>query len=251
MNLIIIEKHELLDASQVILTGQRFKHIRDVLRCKVGSIIEVGMLSGKTGTAEILEITRKHTLLKCEFINNLCKSPTQLDVICALPRPQTLKSVLQISAAMGVSNIHIIRANKVEPCYFNASAIEPSQMRKHLIKGLSQGKNTLLPEIHIHKRFKNFISKTLPAIYDNKKTKISKLLFDPYAKDMIGSKHLAKGGHIIIAIGPEGGWVPFEIDFMSEHGFKSCLLGPWPLRVEHALVSAISQIELVMADQNK
>ncbi len=244
MNLIIIEKHE-LDGNQVVLTGQRFKHIRDILRCKVGSKIEVGMLGGKAGSGEVLEISSKHVLLKCEFVKNLDQQPRELDIVCALPRPQTLKSVLQISATMGVSNIHIIRANKVEPCYFNASAIEPSQMRKQLIKGLSQGRNTLLPEVHIHKRFKNFISKTLPAICDKKNSKPHKLLFDPYAKDIVGSKHLAKAEHIIIAIGPEAGWVPFEIDFMVEHGFKPYQLGPWPLRVEHALVSAISQIELV------
>ena len=50
---------------------------------------------------------------------------------------------------------------------------------------------------------------------------------------------------IIIALGPEGGWVPFEIELITELGFEPTILGPWTLRVENALVAAISQLSLI------
>ena len=51
--------------------------------------------------------------------------------------------------------------------------------------------------------------------------------------------------HLFIAIGPEGGWVPFEIEIMKNIGFQSIHLGPWTLRVEHAVTAALAQIILL------
>lgn len=244
MNLMIIEKHEIDGQNLIVLSGKRFKHLKNILRCEVGSFVEVGLLGGEVGKAQVLELTSKNITLKCSFLKTFLSLESELDIICALPRPQTLKTLLQISAAMNVRDIYIISSNRVEPCYFNASVMEPEKMRKHLIKGLSQGKNTRLPKVHVYKQFKNFISKTMPTFCDQDGCQTSKFLFDPYAENMIESKQLGDRKHIVIAIGPEGGWVPFECDFMKEHGFDSCRLGPWPLRVEHAVVSAVSQIEL-------
>ena len=47
------------------------------------------------------------------------------------------------------------------------------------------------------------------------------------------------------AVGPEGGWVPFELNLMQSLGFNPFTLGRWTLRVEHAVTAALSQIELM------
>ena len=49
---------------------------------------------------------------------------------------------------------------------------------------------------------------------------------------------------INLAVGPEGGWVPYEIDMMESLGFKKFSLSRWTLRVETALTACLSQIEL-------
>jgi len=46
----------------------------------------------------------------------------------------------------------------------------------------------------------------------------------------------------VIAIGPEGGWVPFEIDLLQAHGFTPFTLGPRTLRVEVAVPYALGAI---------
>ena len=55
----------------------------------------------------------------------------------------------------------------------------------------------------------------------------------------------AGAGVLTIAIGPEGGWVPFEIDLMQAIGFQPFSLGRWTLRVEHAVTAALAQVELI------
>ena len=49
-------------------------------------------------------------------------------------------------------------------------------------------------------------------------------------------------GRATVAIGPEGGWVPFEIQLLEQHGFTLFSLGPRPLRVEVALPYALGAI---------
>ena len=56
---------------------------------------------------------------------------------------------------------------------------------------------------------------------------------------------------MIIAIGPEGGWIPFELDLMKDVGFKGLTLGRWILRVETAVAGILNQIELLKLINNK
>jgi RsmE family RNA methyltransferase len=39
----------------------------------------------------------------------------------------------------------------------------------------------------------------------------------------------------VVAIGPEGGWVPFEIELLRANRFEAFTLGPRILRVEVAV----------------
>ena len=49
-------------------------------------------------------------------------------------------------------------------------------------------------------------------------------------------------GSITVAIGPEGGFIPYEIEKLSECGFQSFSLGPRILRVETAVPVILSRL---------
>jgi RsmE family RNA methyltransferase len=49
-------------------------------------------------------------------------------------------------------------------------------------------------------------------------------------------------GPISLAIGPEGGFIPYEIDKLNEVGFKTVHLGQRILRVETAIPAFISRL---------
>ena len=44
--------------------------------------------------------------------------------------------------------------------------------------------------------------------------------------------HREDARRVALAIGPEGGWVPFEIELLASRGFRPVSLGPRVLRVE-------------------
>jgi len=227
------------------VSGKRFGHIVNILRSKVGDSLEVGLIDGPTGNGVIRSIEKDSVILECTWSQDNISQKPALELIVALPRPQTLKKVLQISATMEVERLHLVNANRVEQCYFNASVMEPESISYHLLKGLSQGKTTTLPKVSTHPRFRCFFEEILPRLEkDTQSDKIVKLLADVQADEYLTPAGIKGADRIFLAIGPEGGWVPFELEVMQTQGFKVFKLGRWPLRVEHALVASLSQLHL-------
>jgi 16S rRNA (uracil1498-N3)-methyltransferase len=50
---------------------------------------------------------------------------------------------------------------------------------------------------------------------------------------------------VLIAIGPEGGWIDRELDSFAARGFTAVRLGAPILRVEAAVTAALAQITLL------
>jgi RsmE family RNA methyltransferase len=208
----------------------------------------VGFLNGPVAKAEIKQTEPDKVLLFCDFSNRIERSAlsAEIDIICALPRPQTLKKVLATSASMGVRRIYLVRANRVEKSYFDSPLLNPENYTRFLIEGLSQGGFTRLPEISIHHRFRPFFEDFLPDRYDKTDTRTIFLCPHPETLKRLNQFSLKPADQIVAALGPEGGWVPFELELMRAQGFELVRLGPWILRVENALTATIAQIESIL-----
>ncbi len=48
----------------------------------------------------------------------------------------------------------------------------------------------------------------------------------------------------MLAVGPEGGWTPYEADQLERRGFTPFSLGARVLRVDAAVPYAVGQVEL-------
>ena len=247
MNLIILTDHDNMADGRCRLTDARADHIRTVLRASPGDTVAVGMLNGPVGTARIEKIDQREVVLGIGPLEEHPALTPIVDLICALPRPQTLKKVLVAVATMGVRRLHLIRANRVERSYFHSPLLQPAHYTRFLIEGLSQGKLTRLPEIAIHERFRPFFEDTLPSRDKAEPTDALRLLPDPEGTGTIESHYDGTHERLTIAVGPEGGWVPFEIDLMTQAGFRRFSLGRFTLRVETAVAAVLAQVELVRA----
>jgi RsmE family RNA methyltransferase len=151
---------------------------------------------------------------------------------------------------MGVRRIDLVRANRVERSYYQSPLLQPENYRPFLIEGMSQGKLTRMPAVTIHQRFRPFFEDVLPARERDGHRPDLKLLPDLDCEGRtILSTWKKDALRLLIALGPEGGWVPFEIELMQQRGFQPVSLGRWVLRVEHALTAVLSQIELLRANE--
>ncbi|MFH1687998.1 MAG: RsmE family RNA methyltransferase [bacterium] len=245
MNLIILTDQDQFNDTHYRLTDHRAEHIRTILKLEVGDHLEIGLLNGPLGMGVIEKVGSSEVIISPRLMHEAPVSAFEVDLICALPRPQTLKKVLFTCAMMGVRRLDLIRANRVERSYYQSPLLQPDNYTPFLIEGLSQGKLTRLPEVAIHHRFRPFFEDTLPNREGSGAGCGAKILPDPEAQRTMPDVLIAKEGHLWLAIGPEGGWVPFEVDLMKQIGFQAVTLGRWVLRVEHAITAALAQIELI------
>lgn len=241
MNLILLHPQELTD-NHVTLTGRRAEHIRKILRSTVGDSVRVGVLGGMLGTGCIREIDGHGIVLQVNLsLQPQACPPT--DLILAVPRPIMLKRVLAQAASMGVDRIFLINANRVEKSFFNSTLIRNNDFSEPLLLGLEQAIDTKLPEVSVHSRFRPFVEDLLPGLSDGCPVR---LLAHPEGdRNISQAAGKVSGQRAILAIGPEGGWVDFEVQRFKEQGFVSFSLGTRILRVDTAVPALLAQLNLL------
>ncbi len=248
MNLIILTDSDASGDDRYKLTDHRAEHIRNVLKLVPGDHLEVGLLNGPQGTGLVESVSSDAITIRTEQLEMIAEPVPIIDLICALPRPQTLKKVLVTSAMMGVRRLYLVRANRVEKSYFQSPLLQSQNYERHLIEGLSQGKLTRMPEVSIHDRFRRFFEDNLREDYSDDSDSLCQLLPDPECETSLAGvypRDADLSSSVLLAIGPEGGWVPFEVELMERIGFQRFKLGRWVLRVETAVAAALAQIELL------
>lgn len=235
MNLLIFQPEDLREDGTVRLSGRRLRHAMEVLRAAEGDLLRVGLLGGQTGTAEVLSATGDELLLRPSLTE---APPTRpgIDLLLALPRPKALRKVLPAAASLGVDRIVLVNAARVEKSYFESRVLEPESIRELLLLGLEQARDTRLPEVLVRERFRPFVEDEIDALW-------------PLAQRLIAHPGARAGPardprRVALAVGPEGGWVPFEIELLAARGFEPFTLGPRTLRVEVAVAYALGALRV-------
>jgi len=170
-----------------------------------------------------------------------------VDLIIGLVRPVMLKRLLAQATSLGVGRIFLINANRVEKSFFSASLLKEENYRPYLVQGLEQAKDTRLPQVTIHERFKPFIEDCIPQIAPD----YARMLV-AHPGESQGLKHLLESdfaGRTLLAVGPEGGWVDFEVRKCIEQSFVPVGLGRRVLRTDTAVVALLAQLMLLRGER--
>jgi RsmE family RNA methyltransferase len=251
MNLIVYEAEELREDGSLVISGERARHLITVLKVSPGARLRVGQLGGQVGTAVVSLVGSDEVVLRSLELEPVLLPPP-VNLIVAMPRPQTLKKVLQTAAMMQVSRLILVRAVRGERSYFSTPVLNPANLRHHLRLGLEQGISTFLPEVSIYDNFGRFMGNELSKLV---REDSPKLLADPRAKKGFSELALETGlSHeedVTLAVGPEGGWVDAESSLFMQKGFNSFSCGPWVLRVETAVSVLLGQLELLRQQQRE
>ena len=239
MNIILLERQELI-LNTVLLTDRRASHLVKVLQVSSGDSVRIGIIDGPQGFGTVTEICRRYPFqvrLEVQFPEGTKQNPEEkpfIDLLLALPRPIMLRRIFSQAAALGVENIFITHAQRVEKSFWNATLLNEEEYRPHLLQGLEQAVDTKVPKIHIHERFKPFVEDVLPE----KVQDYSHLLIaHPDSIAPLKNVILEKPEKILVAIGPEGGWIDYEMERFAESGFLAFSLGKRILKVDTAVVA--------------
>jgi RsmE family RNA methyltransferase len=123
----------------------------------------------------------------------------------------------------------------VEKSYWQTPFLNEAQVREQLVLGLEQAKDTVLPEVLLRPLFKPFVEDELPGLIKGTLPLVAHpSVAEPCPRDL---KQPAT-----LAIGPEGGFIPYEIGKLVSCGFKPVSLGERILSVETAVPALISKL---------
>ncbi len=244
MNIILIESDELTEGT-VVLRDHRAKHIVKVLKSEVGEILRIGIVDAEMGKATVLSVVAKYPFevrLRVELGTASLPVPP-IDLLLALPRPIMLKRILSQVTALGVGTIHLVNANRVEKSFWDASILSYPECRSHLIQGLEQAVDTRLPAVKVHQQFRPFVEDILPEMNPEY---CNMLVAHPKIEQQLSLCSKGCSGRILYGIGPEGGWVDFEIEKLTAAGMQPFSMGSRILKVDTAVVAVHSRISQLL-----
>ena len=234
MNLLLLEEADFISADRVILRDRRLKHMQEVHRSEVGDSLRVGRVGGLLGSAELLRLEPREAELSVSF-DREPPAKLPLTLVLALPRPKMLRRVFQTVATMGVPRVILVNSYRVEKSFWQTPFLTPASIRENLILGLEQARDSVLPEIVIEKRFKPFVEDRLPAIVDGTLGLVGHPGDFPPCPRAVEQP-------VTLAIGPEGGWIPYEVELLRASGLNPVQLGERILRVETAVTALLARL---------
>ncbi|MBQ0719139.1 MAG: 16S rRNA (uracil(1498)-N(3))-methyltransferase [Gammaproteobacteria bacterium] len=234
MNLLLLLPDDFISSERVQIRGRRLQHVNKIIKAKPGDYLKTGLLNGEIGRAKILTLNNDVAELALE-LTDAPPPPLAITLILALPRPKMLRRILQAVTSLGVKQIHLIGSWRVEKSYWQSPFLAADKIHEQLLLGLEQAIDTRLPEVHRHPLFKPFVEDELDTIAGSS----TRLIAHPHATTAIGSAPLQA---LTLAIGPEGGFIPYEVEKLAELDFTAVSLGPRILTVEVAVSSLVSRL---------
>lgn len=234
MNLLLLEDGDFIAADRVLLQGRRLKHLQEVHRATVGDSLRVGRLGGLMGQGQLLRLDSDAAELQIS-LEQSAPAKLPLTLLLALPRPKMLKRVLQTVASMGVPKLILLNSYRVEKSFWQTPFLQPEAIREQLILGLEQARDTVLPEVIIEKRFKPFVEDQLPQLAAGSLGLVGHPGPYPACPRTVE-------GQVTLAIGPEGGWIPYEVEKLASAGLQPVQLGERILRVETAVSALLARL---------
>jgi 16S rRNA (uracil1498-N3)-methyltransferase len=235
VNLILLEESDRTDQTEVTLAGARAAHLLNVLKVSPGQTVRVGLIDGPFGLGTVESTGTDRVTLRCAFETGTPCRP-RVDVLMALPRPKVLRRLWAQLAALGVGQIILTNAERVERHYFDTHILSEATSRPLLIEGLQQARDTRLPAVTIARQFRILVEDHLDGLFGEG----TRLVADPSGTASIASVVADNPERVLLAIGPEGGWNAFELSLLQAHGFQLIGLGPRTLRVDTACTALLA-----------
>lgn len=246
MNLILLDERDPVDGSRVTISDARAGHLLNVLKVLPGRQVRIGVLDGPFGVGTVISTQDDRVTLDCVFEPDTPPRP-QVDLLLAIPRPKVMRRLWAQLAALGVGQIILTNAERVERHYFDTHILDEACYRPLLVEGLQQARDTRLPVVSIHRQFKVLIEDQLDTLFDAG----LRLAAHPSATISPGSTVTAHPHpRVLLAIGPEGGWNDFELALLAAHDFRRVSLGPRTLRVDTACTALLAIVHAAIEERH-
>mgnify|MGYP000140784371 CR=1 FL=1 len=236
MNLILLSHDDIEnDCLARIRDPRRLAHLREVHGASPGDTLTLGIQGGQLGRGALLTLNDDEALFDIAGLNQPPPPALPVHLVLALPRPRMLARTLEHITALGVKHITLVNTRRVEKSYWQSPELGEAKIHRHLVLGLEQARDTRLPEVALAKGFRPFIEERLPGLLAGRRG----LVAHPGMPD-----DCPRGldEPVLLLVGPEGGFIPWEVDQLLSAGCEGIHLGPRILRVETAVTALLARL---------
>ena len=233
MNIVLLEAEQTQSEFWKIDNPRQIQHLSQHVQLNAGDTLKVGIRNDERYLTEVISVSEQQIRIRPIQLEAI---PTKLPVhlILALPRPKVLRRIIMDAVTLGVERISLIHSYRVDKSYWQSPFLQ--QLDDYVTLGLEQAGDTISPEIQMYKRFKPFVEDVLPTFISDQKPAY---VAHPYAEQQM--PHAIQHSCCLI-VGPEGGFIPFEVDLLKKNGCQARRLGNRILRTETAVSHILGRL---------
>ena len=228
MNIVLLDPNQITTTDNIwqIENQRQLQHLQQHIQLNCGDTLKVGVRNGQRYLTEVISVSEQQIRIRPIQVEAIpAKLPVHL--ILALPRPKVLRRIIMDAVTLGVERISLIHSYRVDKSYWQSPFLQ--QLDDYMTLGLEQAGDTISPEIQLYKRFKPFVEDVLPTFISDQKPAY---VAHPYAEQQMPYA-IQHSCHLIV--GPEGGFIPYEVDLLIKNGCQAMSLGNRILRTETAV----------------
>jgi len=247
---------ELQSGSVVDLPRETGAHLAKVLRARSGD--EVVLFNGDgrefTGAIEKVQGTRVSASIgAARSIDR--ESPFQLTLVQCVPRGDRMDFIVQKATELGVVRIvPVLSQRSVVRLDASQSASKQAHWRAVAVSACEQSGRNRVPSVDTPLPLLNYLgglaaqaaaSEVLRLVLEPERAQRTEAL--ARSIDIASAKSASRAE---IAIGPEGGFAPEELEAFDLSAFARVNLGPRVLRTETAAIAAIAVLQARFGDMS-
>lgn len=235
MNIVLLEPNQITTTDNIwqIENQRQLQHLQQHIQLNCGDTLKVGVRNGQRYLTEVISVSEQQIRIRTIQVEAIpAKLPVHL--ILALPRPKVLRRIIMDAVTLGVERISLIHSYRVDKSYWQSPFLQ--QLDDYVTLGLEQAGDTIAPEIQLYKRFKPFVEDVLPTFISDQKPAY---VAHPYAEQQMpyAIQHSCQ-----LIVGPEGGFIPYEVDLLIKNGCQAMSLGNRILRTETAVSHILGRL---------
>lgn len=224
----------------VILPESAAQHLIRVLRLREGDACMLFNGDGHDHDARIVAIGKRETQAEITArrrIDN--ESPLRITLLQGIARGEKMDWIVQKATELGVARILPVASERSDVRLDEARAHKRhAHWQEIAISACEQSGRAVLPEL----------LPTQPLASATRRCDGTGFILDPASAASIKSVASTLSTAFTLAIGPEGGWSPRDLEQLREAGFCGLRLGPRVLRTETAGIAAIAALQALAGD---
>ncbi len=227
---------------EIDLPEDAANHLARVLRLGVGDSCVLFNGDGHDYPARLVEVGKRvvrAAVAAGDMLDN--ESPLRLVLLQGVARGEKMDLILQKATELGVASVQPLYSQRSEVRLDGARADKRlAHWRGVVVSACEQCGRARVPDVAMPLA----LVKALAAMPGGG----LRLILDPDATASLPQLTLDQSQPVCLAVGPEGGWSPQDLEQLYAAGFSGVRLGPRVLRTETAGLAAIAALQVLHGD---